>query len=461
MKHARILPLLLMLFIAACTRDRFISTADARVLISADTLKFDTVFVTAGSTYRAMTIINDNNQWLRISNLELSGGTASVFKLNVDGRSGTRFTDLDIAANDSVYVFVQVNINPATGNLPFVLRDSIEVTYNGNKKKIQLEAWGQNAHFYRDKVLSTDETWNNDLPYVILGSLVVPAGSHLTINKGCRIYVHADAPVLINGTLTANGLKDTADRICFQGDRLDEPYNNYPASWPGIFFLNDASNNVLNYTVIRNAYQAIGVDGLSTNSNPKLSLNECIIDNAYDAGIIAINGSISARNCLISNCGKNLYLQQGGDYRFTHCTISSYGNRYIEHKDPVLTLTNSGSSGSNPLNAIFSNCIFWGENGIITDEVVVQKTGSTAFNVNFEAPLWKVQQPPANCTISQAISNQPPLFDSISTGDQYYNFRLKAGSPAINKGILTAVLLDLDGRPRAVGLPDLGAFELQ
>lgn len=461
MKHARILPLLLILLIAACTRDRFISTADARVLISADTLKFDTVFVTAGSTYRAMTIINDNNQWLRISNLELSGGTASVFKLNVDGRSGTRFTDLEIAANDSVFVFVQVNINPAAGNLPFVLRDSIEVTYNGNKKKVQLEAWGQNAHFYRNKVISADETWNNDLPYVILGSLVVQAGSNLTINRGCRIYVHADAPLLINGTLTANGLKDTADRIFFQGDRLDDPYNSYPASWPGIFFLNAASNNVLNYTVIRNAYQAIGVEGLSANSNPKLSLNECIIDNAYDAGIIAINGSISARNCQISNCGKNLYLQQGGDYRFTHCTISSYGNRYIEHKDPVLTLSNGGNSGSNPLNAVFTNCIFWGENGIITDEVVVQKTGNTAFSVNFEAPLWKVQQPPANCTISQAINNQPPLFDSISTGDQYYNFRLKAGSPAMNKGILTGVTVDLDGRPRPVGLPDLGAFELQ
>lgn len=460
MKVTRLIPLFLLLLLFACRKDQFITSGDARVLISTDTLKFDTVFVSAGSTYRAMTIINDNNRKLRISSLELSGGAGSVFKMNVDGISGNRFSDLEIAANDSIYVFVQVNIDPSAGTLPFVLRDSIAVTYNGNTKKVQLEAWGQNAHFFRDRVISADETWNNDLPYVILGSLYVPAGKKLTINKGCRIYVHADAPLVINGTLQTNGLKDTADRVYFQGDRLDDPYTTYPASWPGIYFLEDASDNILNYTVIRNSYQAIGVLGLSVNSNPKLTLNECIIDNAYDAGIIAANGSITARNCLVSNCGKNLYLSQGGQYLFTHCTISSYGNRFIDHKEPVLTLSDAGNSGSNPLTAVFRNCIFWGENGIVNDEVLVQKTGNS-FNVNFDAPLWKVQQAPANCTISQAISNQPPLFDSINTADHYYNFRLKAGSPAVNKGVNAGITIDLDGLPRPVGLPDLGCYEQQ
>lgn len=460
MKVTRLTPLFLLLLLFACRKDQFITSRDARVLISTDTLKFDTVFVSAGSTYRAMTIINDNNRKLRISSLELSGGAGSVFKMNVDGISGNRFSDLEIAANDSIYVFVQVNIDPSAGTLPFVLRDSIAVTYNGNTKKVQLEAWGQNAHFFRDRVISADETWNNDLPYVILGSLYVPAGKKLTINKGCRIYVHADAPLVINGTLQTNGLKDTADRVYFQGDRLDDPYTTYPASWPGIYFLEDASDNILNYTVIRNSYQAIGVLGLSVNSNPKLTLNECIIDNAYDAGIIAANGSITARNCLVSNCGKNLYLSQGGQYLFTHCTISSYGNRFIDHKEPVLTLSDAGNSGSNPLTAVFRNCIFWGENGIVNDEVLVQKTGNS-FNVNFDAPLWKVQQAPANCTISQAISNQPPLFDSINTADHYYNFRLKAGSPAVNKGVNAGITIDLDGLPRPVGLPDLGCYEQQ
>lgn len=461
MKFTGFLTISLLIFLFSCKKDSFITSSDARLSVSSDTLKYDTVFVTSGSTYRSFTIINDNNQRLRLSSLKLMGGTASVYKMNVDGTSGTSFANLEIAANDSLFVFVQVNVNPTTASLPFVLRDSIEISFNGNTRQVQLEAWGRNAHFLRDKVILSNETWNNDLPYVILGSLYVPDGKTLTINKGCRIYMHADAPVIVDGTLQVNGLKDSVDRVYFTGDRLDDPYKNYPASWPGLFFLDQAKDNVLSYAVIKNAFQAIGIRNPSVNLNPKLILNECIIDNAWDAGIIALNSSIRARNCLVSNCGKNLYLVQGGQYQFTHCTVVTYANRFIEHKEPVLTVSNTSGSSSNALDAVFRNCIFWGENGIVTDEVLVQKTGTGSYNVNFDYNLWKVQTAPANCTITQVINNQSPLFDSVSTADGYYDFRLKSGSPALNKGVNAAVITDLDGRPRPVGLPDLGCFEKQ
>ncbi len=461
MKFTGLLVLSLLLLLNSCRKDSFITSPEARIGLSIDTLKFDTVFVSAGSTFRTLIIKNENDQQLRLSSLKLMGGSGSVYKMNVDGMPGTQFSNLEIAANDSLFVFVQVNVNPNAANLPFVLRDSILIEFNGNSKKIQLEAWGRNAHFYRDRVISSNETWNNDLPYVILGSLVIPDGQTLTINKGCRIYVHADAPLIVDGTLIVNGEKDTADRVYFQGDRLDEPYKNYPASWPGLFFLSNAKDNVLNYAVIKNAYQAIGMQGPAVNSNPKLTLNETVIDNAYDAGVIAINSSLRARNCLISNCGKNLYLVQGGTYQFTHCTVVTYANRFIEHKEPVLTLSNTANSITNSLDAVFRNCIFWGENGVVTDEVLVQKSGSSSFNVNFDYNLWKVETPPANSTITQAINNQAPLFDSINTSDNYYDFRLKTGSPALNKGVNAGILTDLDGKVRPVGLPDLGSFEKQ
>lgn len=461
MKTPGILTISLLIILFSCRKDSFITSSDARVSISADTLKYDTVFVTAGSTYRTFKIINENNQKLRLSSLKLMGGSSSSFKMNVDGVPGSQFSNLEINANDSLYVFVQVNINPAAANLPFVIRDSIEISYNGNDKLVQLEAWGQNAHFFRDRVINANETWNNDLPYVILGSLLVNTNQTLTINNGCRIYIHADAPIVVDGTLQINGLKDTADRVYFQGDRLDDPYKDFPASWPGIFFLDNAKDNILNYAVIKNAYQAIGITAPSPNANPKLILNECIIDNAYDAGIISLNSSIRARNCLITNCGKNLFLAQGGDYQFTHCTIVTYANRFIEHKDPVLTLSNTANNISNNLNAIFRNCLFWGENGVVNDEVVVIKNGTTPFNVSFDYNLWKVQTPPSNITSNQIINNQPPLFDSINTSKNYYDFRLNTTSPALNKGINAGVTTDLDGKPRPVGLPDLGCFEKQ
>ena len=93
--------------------------------------------------------------------------------------------------------------------------------------------------------------------------------------------------------------------------------------------------------------------------------------------------------------------------------------------------------------------------------MLVQKSGSGSFNVNFDYNLWKVETPPANSTITQAINNQTPLFDSINTSDNYYDFRLKTGSPALNKGVNAGILTDLDGKPRPVGLPDLGSFEKQ
>lgn len=465
MKIPGILTVCLLTILISCRKDSFITSADARVTITADTLKYDTVFVTAGSTYRTFKIINENNQKIRLSSLKLMGGAGSVFKMNVDGTPGTQFSNIEIGANDSLYVFAQVNVNPSAANLPFILRDSIEVSFNGNKRLVQLEAWGQNAHFFRDKVVAVNETWNNDLPYVLLGSLLINANQTLTINKGCRIYVHADAPIVVNGSLVVNGLKDTADRVYFRGDRLDEPYRDYPASWPGIFFQPGSKDNVFTYADIRNAYQAVALQDPSPNANPKLILNECVIDNAYDAGIISLNSSVRARNCLVSNCGKNLFLVKGGDYQFTHCTVVTYANRFIDHRDPVLVVSNFISVNNTPvtanLNAVFRNCIFWGDNGLVNDEVVVAKSGATTFNVNFDYNLWKVQTTPANITSNQLINNQSPQFDSVNTSRNYYDFRLKASSPALNKGINAGIAADLDGKPRPVGLPDLGCFEKQ
>jgi len=71
------------------------------------------------------------------------GGAGSPYKINVDGTAGPELTNLELKANDSLYVFVQININQNTSNLPFIVRDSIQITYNGNVKKVQLEAWGQ------------------------------------------------------------------------------------------------------------------------------------------------------------------------------------------------------------------------------------------------------------------------------------------------------------------------------
>lgn len=468
MKTTGILTISFLIFLFSCKKGSFISSSDARVRFTDDTLKYDTVFVNVGSAYQFFKIINENNQKLRLTSVKLMGGFNSAYSINVDGTPGPQVNNLEIEAEDSLYVFVQVNINPSANNLPFIIRDSVQVSYNGQNRLVQLEAWGQNAHFFRNKEITTNEIWDNDLPYVILGSLAVDPGKTLTINKGCRVYVHADAPIVVDGSLLINGEKDTVDRVYFRGDRLDDPYKDFPASWPGIFFRSSSKDNIFNYTIIKNAYQAIAAEDPSTNANPKIILNECVIDNAYDAGIIAINSSIQSRNCLVSNCGKNIFLAQGGNYQFTHCTVASYSNQFISHKYPVLYLSNYIKINNTPvpadLTATFTNCIFWGEGGIVDDEVVSDKNTSAGYNVTFNQALWKTMSTSPNFTIIQPEPiNQPPQFDSINTSKNYYDFRLKANtSPAIDKGIDAGVNIDLDGRPRPLGAkPDLGCFEKQ
>jgi hypothetical protein len=451
--------LLLAALFFACNKESFTNNSSVLLKTSVDTLHFDTVFTSTGSTSQFVKILNENDKGIHISSVKMAGGTSSPFKINVDGIAGPQVNNVDILAEDSVYIYVTVSINPSAAYLPFIVRDSIEINYNGNKRFVQLDAYGRNAHFFRNRIIKSSEVWNNDLPYVVLGGVMVDTNATLTINKGCQIYSHADAPFIINGTLQVNGNDST--RVVFTGDRLDEPYKDFPASYPGLIFTGVSKNNVLNYAIIKNAYQGIVV--AEPSAGTKLTLNETIIDNAYDAGLLGVNTSITARNLLVSNCGKNILLVKGGNYNFTHCTATTFSSSYIQHKDPVLAVTNYLNSSANNLNAIFRNCIFWAEaNGIVNDEVVVLKQGSTSFNVTFDQVLWRTQTNPANSTINGVINNQNPIFDTINTSQKIYSFRLRDGSVAIDKGVNGGISIDLDGKPRPVGTkPDLGAYEKQ
>ncbi len=459
-----LLTVTLWLFTSSCKKDSFITSSDARIFTSADSLKYDTVFTSIGSITQSFKISNPNNQKLRLSKVKLMGGAASSFKINVNGAPVPELTDIEIAAEDSIYVFVSVTIDPNTANLPFLVRDSIEIIFNGNSRFVQLEAFGQNANFLRNRIIKGNITWTNNLPYVILGSLQVDTNSSLTIGSGCRIYSHADAPFIIDGTLVINGTQP--EKVVFTGDRLDGDYKDYPASWPGIYFRGSSKNNILTYTVVKNAYQAIVTEQPSSNGNPKVVLHQCIVENAYDAGVLCVNSSLHADNSLISNCGKNINIIYGGDYKFINCTVAGYSS-YINHKDPVLTANNfiasNGVTFTDDLTATFQNSIFWGETGLVENEIIVNKQGVNNFNVVFNNCLYKAKKDPDNCIFTNPIKNQDPLFDSIDVSKRFYDYHITVNNlaPGINKGNVTGFLKDLDNNNRNNGLPDMGCYEKQ
>jgi hypothetical protein len=459
------------ILLASCQKESFITSPDASVLLRADTLRFDTVFTTAGSVTKRFTIVNDNDQKLRIDRITLSGGNNSAYAININGQAATSVSNIEMRPNDSLYIFVRVTIDPNNAANPFMVRDSIQVEYNSNKQWVQLEAYGQNARFINGGRIDVNTSWDAQLPWVILKPLTISAGVTLTMQKGVRVFCNANAPIIVNGLLRCQGEAPEKDRIVFRGDRTDAEYRDYPGGWPGIIFAQGSTGNRLQYTNILNAYQAIIAAGDANASPAKLIMDQCVVDNAYDVGLFALNSSVLASNCRFTQIGNdglpgtggsNVIVTGGGNYIFEHCTIATYANYFQNHKQPALYIGNSYNGTTAALNTQIINSIIYGESGLTENEILISRTAGPAFNVLMQNVLYKNKDALSNATLQNAIVNQPPQFDSINTSLRYYNFRLRDISPAVNSGRTTSLVVDLDGLPRLAGTrPDLGSYERQ
>lgn len=150
MKYFTILSVLVLtvFMVASCNKtDNFITDQGAKLSFSLDTLRFDTVFTSLGSATRSFKVYNEYDQPIRITKVRIEGNTGSVFRMNVDGYAAAEVESVEIWPKDSIYIFVEVTINPdqPVSASPFVVEDKILFETNGNDQVIHLEAWGQNA----------------------------------------------------------------------------------------------------------------------------------------------------------------------------------------------------------------------------------------------------------------------------------------------------------------------------
>ena len=264
----------------SCKKDKLLTDNSATVAFSQDSILFDTVFTSIGSATRNIRIINNNSQKINISSIYLEQGQASSFILNVDGVPGKQVNDIEILAHDSIYVFVQVNVNPTSALSPLIIQDKIIVSLNGNHQSIALEAWGQDAHYhFPDKAIqykngylpySTVSTvttgvtvnWgggalgqpNDNKPHVIYGWLVVDSLQKLVINPGVKVYFHQNAGLWVYryGTLQVNGALN--NEVVFQGDRREADYADVPGQWDRIWINEGHTDNYINYAIIKNGF---------------------------------------------------------------------------------------------------------------------------------------------------------------------------------------------------------------
>jgi hypothetical protein len=112
-KSLAILLLVTSIIFICCKKDQLLTDSSARLGFSVDTVLFDTVFTTFGSATKHFTVYNHNSGPVKISSVYVAGGSQSEFKVNIDGIKGPEAKDIEIQANDSAFVFVQVLIDPA------------------------------------------------------------------------------------------------------------------------------------------------------------------------------------------------------------------------------------------------------------------------------------------------------------------------------------------------------------
>ena len=113
-----ILATLLLNMLPACDGldDHYSTNPTYRLSFSTDTLAFDTIFSTIGSTTRQFMIYNKNSEPLGIESIMLASGESTGFRMNVNGRKVSSFNNVrDTLANDSMYVFMEVTVDPEWG----------------------------------------------------------------------------------------------------------------------------------------------------------------------------------------------------------------------------------------------------------------------------------------------------------------------------------------------------------
>jgi hypothetical protein len=462
---------------SSCKKEKEL-TSGGELRFSTDTLTFDTVFTSLSSATLGIKIFNPQDQRVTLSSVRVEGGDNSFFQLNVDGRPGKSVSDVEIAANDSIYVFATVRVDPTAENSPFIIEDKLTATLNGNDFSIPLIAYGQNAHYITDSLLKGSQTWLTDKPYVIFGYAIVDSAETLTIPAGCRIYMHANARLFVDGTLKAIGTKQ--DSIVFQGDRLDRAYfgyEGYPGEWGGIYFTPISVANEMKYVVLKNggngaqgfapALIQVSPDGVA-GQDPQLTMDKVVLENSIGYGLLSFAGTVNATNCLIHSCGASaLALVQGGTYNLDHCTIATYGNNKIAHSDnPAAIILNyyvdaAKNLNPNKLTATLRNCVVAGS---LTNEFIADSTDQAPASLTLQNCVVKAEsdkiRPWVNMVSPLYVSSgavQDSLFRSVSKAD----YHPSSTSVLIDRGAVlfpVPVADDLDGNLRTT-TPDVGCYE--
>lgn len=460
--HALLLTLaaLIGLTFSSCISDDFTTSPTDLLTFSTDTLSFDTVFTDLGTPTARLKVYNRAKKSLNISSISLRRPD-SRFAINVDGLSGSRFSDIEVRGGDSIFVFVECRLPLSQTDAPTLTTDELDFVTNGVRQSVTLEAWGQNVTRLRGHTLTADTTLTAERPIVVFDSLVVARGATLTIEPGVQLLFHDKASLTVHGTLHALGAPGRM--IDMRGDRLDNvlpdvSYDIMSGQWSGITIAPTSRGNRLEYVDMRSTVHGLVVDSCENGADKLLLLNSWL-HNSQSAVLTASHADITALGCCFSDAADHVVDLLGGTHRFTQCTFANY-YLFSAPYMPILGLygvmPDSPDLGARAaMRAAFDNCIVY---GLCADINIADLAGSQVFfrytslrsagsdDDNFLHCLW-------DCD---------PLF--LTDRPKYvFDYRVADDSPVIGVGnaeyVTPACRYDMYGVDRlATGAPTLGAY---
>ncbi len=494
MKNALLfLAVILLISICSCRKDFDSVPSFGSLEFSKDTVFLDTIFSNIGSATYNLKVYNRSNKAITIPEIKLENGQTSNYRLNVDGESGKEFRDMDILANDSIYVFIETTINATTVTNP-LYTDKILFDNGNNQQDVDLVTLVQDANFIFPSKNSTgietltidgkdtelqgrfltdaELTFTDEKPYVIYGYAAVAEDKVLTINAGTKIHFHKNSGLIIDkkGSLLVNGTLDK--KVTFEGDRLEHRFSEIPGQW-GFISMREDSRNEINYAIIKNASVGLLVDDNENTTEPTLTIKNTEIYNSSNYGILGRNANILGENVVIGNTGQSsLACTFGGTYNFTHSTFANYWANSFRSLPAVIVNNHFTQVDANNNETIltrdltaanFTNCIIEGNNNI---EFILDKIDGSSFNYNVENCL--IQFNDFNNSFADnteldfddtthyqnIILNGNPNFRDTSIND----FIIGKESDAINKAKAPSVSEDILGVNRTTN-PDIGAYQ--
>jgi len=459
----------------SCRQDDFDTSPSLRLEFSADSLLFDTVFTTVGSSTRYFKVYNRNNSRVNISRLELGSGTSSYFRINADGRSGNVIQDIEIGPRDSIFVFVEVTVDPVNQDLPLIISDSVLFHINNNVQDVKLVAWGQDAHFIRPNfqdtilgieyhVLQQDAIWTGPKPWVIYGLLVVAPDVTLRIEEGARVHLHNQSAMIFlrRSSLKVEGTME--EPIVFQGDRLEAGYQNLPGQWGYIWLTAESRNHKIENAVIKNATYGLVMDSIGSFTEPTLRIRNTIIKNMDQTGLELRGAWVEASNLVVANCGVHaISMSLGGSYDFRHVTVGNYYSLPgTIRQTPSIVFNNYYVDTANVVQvrefekAYFGNSIIYGS---LQEEILLDlfpDNSVAAFTFDHSLVRTSIHNSLGHLFENSLFNQQPRFLDSGQN-----DYRLREDSPAIgvgDPGIAIDIPFDILGNSR-MDRVDMGAYQ--